>query len=358
MNKFLGIVLILILAGAAYLVFWPVPIEPVAWDAPEAPGLEGPYAVNDRLAGVEWLAKGVASGPEDVAVDDQGRIYGAYADGKIRRLQPDGSGAAVFADTGGRPLGMDWAPDGSLVVADAVRGLLAVRPDGTVRTLATAAAGVPFGFVDDVAVAEDGTVYFSDASHKFGMHHVMADIIEHGGNGRLLKYEPMADEVTVLLQGLQFANGVAVGPGERYVLVNETGAYRVTRYWLTGDAAGGSDTFAANLPGFPDNISYDGEDTFWLAIYAPRNPSLDYMSDKPFLRKVAYRLPEQLQPGTKKHAIVLGLSTGGDVLYNLQDASADAYAPITAVEEVGDILYFGSLTAPAMARMPVPDGTR
>lgn len=354
MNKFLGILLILVLAAALYLAFWPVPIEPVAWEAPEAPALEGPYAANDRLADVEWLAKGVAEGPEDVDVDDQGRIYGAYADGKIRRLRPDGTQPEVFADTGGRPLGLAWAPDGSLVVADGIRGLLAVRPDGTVRTLATGAGGVPFGFVDDVDVAADGTVYFSDASDQFGMHDVMADIIEHGGNGRLLKYEPMADEATVLLDGLQFANGIAVGPDERYVLVNETGAYRVTRYWLAGDRAGSSEPFIANLPGFPDNISFNGDGLFWLAIYAPRNPQLDWMADKPFLRKVVYRLPEALQPGPARHAFVLGLNTEGEVVHNLQDASEDAYAPITAVEQVGDTLYFGSLSAPAIARMSAP----
>jgi sugar lactone lactonase YvrE len=354
MNKFLGILLILLLAAAAYLALWPVPIEPVAWDAPEAPGLEGPYAVNDGLADVEWLARGVAEGPEDVAVDAQGRIYGAYADGKIRRLRSDGTQPEVFADTGGRPLGLAWAPDGSLVVADAVRGLLAVRSNGTIRTLATGADGLPFAFTDDVDVAADGTVYFSDASYKFGVHEVMADIVEHGGNGRLLKYEPLADEVTVLLDGLQFANGVAVGPDERYVLVNETGSYRVTRYWLAGDRAGTSDPFAVNLPGFPDNISFNGEDTFWLALYAPRNPALDFMADKPFLRKVVYRLPEALQPAPVKHAIVLGLNAEGEVIHNLQDASADAYAPITAVEQVGDALYFGSLSVPAIARMPAP----
>lgn len=354
MNRFFGILSILVLAAVLYLLLWPVPVDPVAWDVPEAPGLKGPYAVNDKLAGVEWLAEGVAEGPEDVAVDERGRIYGAYADGKIRRLNPEGSQPEVFTDTGGRPLGLAWAPDGSLVVADGIRGLLAIRANGTVRTLATSAGGLPFGFADDVDVAADGTVYFSDASHKFGVHEVTADILEHGGNGRLLKYEPVADEVTVLLDGLQFANGIAVGPGERYVLVNETGSYRVTRYWLSGERAGNADVFIDNLPGFPDNISFNGEDTFWLAIYAPRNPLLDALSDNPFLRKLVFRLPEALQPAPVKHAIALGLNLDGEVVHNLQDSSEDAYAPITAVEQVGDTLYFGSLSVPAIARIPAP----
>lgn len=355
MKKILGVLGILVIAAAAYLLLWPVPFEPVSWRAPDAPELKGKYAVNDRLAAVQWLAKGVAEGPEDVDVDQQGRVYGAYADGKIRRFAADGGQPEIVADTQGRPLGLAWSPNGTLVVADAVKGLLAVRMDGSIRRLANSANGQDFGFVDDVDVAADGSVYFSDASSKFGVHDYMADILEHAGNGRLIKYEPLADEATVLLDGLQFANGVAVGPDERYVLVNETGAYRITRYWLKGEKQGQSEVFFDNLPGLPDGISFNGDDTFWVALFSPRNPHLDFMADKPWLRKVAYRLPEAMQPKPVKHAFVLGINGRGEVTHNLQDASQDAYAPITSVQQVGGTLYLGSLTQPAIARLPAPE---
>lgn len=354
MKKVLGVLAIIVIAVAAYLLLWPVEIEPVAWNAPQAPELSGQYAANDKLASVERLAQGVATGPEDVAVDELGRIYGAFEDGKIRRFDSDGSNLEVFADTQGRPLGLAWSSDGSLVIADAIKGLLAARTDGSLRKLADTVNDKPFGFADDVDVAEDGTIYLSDASSKFSYPHAMADVLEHGGHGRLIKYEPLADEASVLLDGLQFANGIAVGPDERYVLVNETGAYRVTRYWLKGPKKGQSEVFIDNLPGLPDGISFNGSDTFWVAIYAPRNAELDYMADKPWLRKIAHRLPESIQPKPVKHAFVLGLDTDGQVIHNLQDTADDAYAPITSVEQVGNTLYFGSLSQPAMARMPVP----
>ena len=354
MGKFFGVLGILIAAAAAYLLLWPVPFEPVAWQAPEAPGLTGKYAPNDKLSQVEWLAKDIAAGPEDVDVDNQGRIYGAYADGTIRRFAADGSQPEIFADTQGRPLGLAWSPDGSLVIADGLKGLFAARTDGSLRKLSDSANSLPFGFADDVDVAADGTVYLSDASTKFGMDTVMADILEHAGNGRLIKYEPVADEASVLLDGLQFANGIAVGPDERYVLVNETGAYRITRYWLKGPKKGQSDVFLDNLPGLPDGISFNGKDMFWVALFSPRSSDLDNMADKPWLRKIAYRLPDALQPGTVKHAFVLGINLDGEVVHNLQDKSANAYAPITSAQQVGEMLSFGSLTQPAIARMPVP----
>lgn len=355
--KRLALLLLAILAlPLAYLLFWPVPIEPVAWQAPPAPARGEPDADGPALKDAERLGQGAGIGPEDVAVDDAGRLYGGFEDGRIRRFAADGSEPETLADTGGRPLGLAWAPDGSLVIADATKGLLAMRPDGSLRTLTTGAGGQALGLADDVDVAADGTVYFSDASTRFGYHAVMADILEHGGHGRLIRYEPVADETTVLADGLQFANGVAVGPDERYVLVTETGAYRIQRVWLKGPRAGQTEVFADNLPGLPDNISLDAErGLFWLALYAPRNPALDFMADKPWLRKIAYRLPSALQPQPQKLGFVLGLDSSGTVVHNLQASGPDAYAPITSVEAAGDSLYLGSLLQPAIGRLPAPE---
>jgi sugar lactone lactonase YvrE len=338
----------------AYLFFWPVPIEPVAWQAPPAPGLEGQYAVNDRLAGVERIGEGAAVGPEDVDVDAQGRIYGGYLDGRILRFDPQGRLLDTFADTGGRPLGLDFAPNGMLLVADAKKGLLAIRPDGGLRALSTEANGMPYKFTDDVDVGPDGMVYFSDASNKFGFGEHMPDILEHAGRGRLLRYDPLADQTTVLLDGLNFANGVAVSRNGDFVLVNETGTYRIVRYWLKGPKAGQHDVFFENLPGIPDGISCGDDGTFWLALFSPRSADLDRMSSKPWMRKLAMRLPEALQPKPARHAFVLGLSEDGKVMHNLQDASTGAYAPITSVEQEGEWLYLGSLMQPSIGRIKAP----
>src|SRR3546814_15291292 len=66
-------------------------------------------------------------------------------------------------------------------------------------------------------------------------------------------------QTKTLMQGLHFANGVAVGPGASYLLVSETNEYRIWRYWLKGVRAGQQEIFADNLPGFPDNLSIDDE---------------------------------------------------------------------------------------------------
>ena len=382
MKKLLTLAVLAVAGWAAYAVFWPSSFEPQAWNPPPLADAEAAFADSGDLSGETRMAHGVAEGPEDVASDAQGRLYAGYADGTIRRFDADGGDSEVFATTNGRPLGLAFAEgpvprseeadsgdgensedggdraDQTLIVADADKGLLAIDAEGDITVLASGAGGTPFAFTNDVDVADNGQIYFSDASSRYGQTDYRTDLLEHGGHGRLLKYDPASGRTTVLLGGLQFANGVAVGPDDAYVLVVETGSYRICRYWLTGDRAGQSDIFINNLPGFPDGLSFDGEGTFWLALFAPRDPLLDFAADKPWLRAIVHDLPRELQPQPAHVGHVIGLDTDARVIANLRDAGDRAFAPITSVERVGDSLYLGSLTAPAFARIRVPDAGR
>src|SRR5687768_15209904 len=114
MKTVIAALLLLLGAGLLYLLTWPVPIAPVAWTPPAAPSLDGPYASNDRLAAAQRLAEGVGHGPEALALDAQGRVHTGYVDGRVMRFEADGSQGVELANTGGRPLGLKFAPDGRL----------------------------------------------------------------------------------------------------------------------------------------------------------------------------------------------------------------------------------------------------
>jgi sugar lactone lactonase YvrE len=314
----------LIALGALYFLLWPVPISPLAWTPPTAPALTGVYQQNNLLAGIERLQvvpPGTSYAPEDVALDSANRIYAGLDDGRVMRLQADGTNPQEFSNTHGRPLGLAFDPSGNLIVADAIKGLLSI----------------------DLDVAADGTIYFTDASSKFPLSSFTADLLEHRGNGRFLAYDPKTKTTRTLLSDLYFANGVAVSPDQSFVLVVETGKYRVQRVWLAGPKSGQAEIFIDNLPGFPDGLSSNGRDKFWLALVTPRDETLDKLLPHPFLRKVVARLPKFLQPAPKRYSFVLGLDVNGKVIDNLQNGSADSYAEIANAVERQGALYFGSI---------------
>jgi sugar lactone lactonase YvrE len=334
-----------------YLFLWPVPIDPVHWKPQPVPALEGELAPNEVLAGMELFATPGTHGPEDVAVDAEGRVYVGVDEGQILRYAPDGSNPEVFANTGGRPLGLDFDNNGNLIVADAFAGLLSVDPSGKIEVLCTEAGDHPIGFADDVDVDSQNVAWFSDASYKWTQRQVMHEALESAPNGRLLKHDLGTGQCSVVLTDLYFANGIAVAPDDTYVLVNETMRYRIKRVYVRGPRQGEVEIFVDNLPGFPDGISTGRDGIFWLALYAPRNELLDSAGPKPWLRKVIFRIPEALQPKPKRHPFVLGLDAQGKVVHNLQEASGSRFSKTTSAEQVGDWLYIGSLTEPAWGRI-------
>src|SRR6185295_17469551 len=132
---------IALVAAVLYLLLWPVPITPAAWAPPPAPALTGQYEKNSKLAGTQRLSLGVGFAPEDVALDSQGRIYAGLDNGRIVRLQADGSGPQTFSNTQGRPLGLVFDKSDNLIVADAIKGLLSIAPGGSVTTVTTGSNG-------------------------------------------------------------------------------------------------------------------------------------------------------------------------------------------------------------------------
>ena len=162
-------------------------------------------------------------------------------------------------------------------MCDAQRGLLRVDPqDGTVGVLANKLGGEPLRFCSNVAAAADGTIYFSVSSRRYGLEDWMGDILEHTGTGQLLRLRP-GGEPEVLLDGLQFANGVALAEDESFVVVAENGAYRLCRLRLTGPQAGRYDRLVSDLPGFPDNISRGRDGVFWVALAGPRERGIEVL---------------------------------------------------------------------------------
>jgi DNA-binding beta-propeller fold protein YncE len=204
-------------------------------------------------------------------------------------------------------------------------------------------------------VAASGKIYFSDASVKFGAQEwgstyeaSLLDIMEHGGHGRLLVFDPQAGKATTVLDGLNFPNGVAVSHDQMYVLVNEMGGYRVIRVWVDGPNKGHAESLIEALPVFPDNISTGLDGRFWVALISPRNRLVDNLSGHPFLRMVIQRMPAPLRPKAIAYGHIITINDAGNVIEDLQDPDG-GYPINTSVTEIDKYLYVGSLVTLALA---------
>lgn len=323
-------------------------ISPVVWQPPPAPARARQPRSTRPLPPLRVLDV-VGRGPEDVLVDDSGRVLAGVADGRVLRMTPDGRHVEVLGDTGGRPLGLERLPDGAVAVCDARRGLLRLDvPTGAVETLVSDVDGKRMVFCNNSAIAPDGTVYFSDSSRRLGIDHWKGDLLEHSGTGRLLR-RGLSAEVTVLLDGLQFANGVALAADGSFVVVAETAAYRLIRLWITGPRAGESEVFADNLPGFPDNISTGSDGLIWVALGSPRDASLDRLLPRnPLLRKAVWAMPDRFQPRPRHTVWVYALAPDGSLVHDLQ-APGGRFGFVTGVREQGGTVYLGSLIGDCVA---------
>ncbi|MFI6247590.1 SMP-30/gluconolactonase/LRE family protein [Streptomyces sp. NPDC051016] len=309
-----------------------------------------------RLVPLHYVAIG-GRGPEDVVTDPDGRVLTGVEDGRILRLDglgdPDTPRVRELARTGGRPLGLELLPDGDLLVCDAERGLLRVGlADGSVQVLADTVEGEPLRFASNVVALPDGTLYFTVSSRRFPLDHWIGDIVEHSGTGRLLRLAPGARTPEVACDGLQFANGLAVSGDGTFLIVAETGAYRLTRYWLTGPRAGRAEFFA-ELPGMPDNLWRDG-DLIWVALAGPRNPPLDLFHRTPAaVRRAAARAAVHAPYRPAGTVAVVALDDHGRVVHHLARRPS-GFRMATSVCRTGRLLVLGSVWEPGVAVCAAP----
>lgn len=318
-------------------------IDPVVWHPPPAPprsrGRDRPSLPPLRLLQVNGL------GPEDVTVDGSGCLLTGVDGGRVLRMSADGRQITEVADTGGRPLGIGLLPGGALAVCDAYRGLLEVDPEtGGCELMIDKVDGRPMQFCKSVAVAADGTLYFTDASRRFGLHEWKAELLEHSGTGRLLCRHPDG-AVEVLADGLQFANGVALTPDESAVIVAETGSFRLLRFWLSGSQSGSGDVLADSLPGYPWGLGTGSDGRVWAAIASPRHPVLDGLATRsPALRKALWAMPERVHPQPIPSIMVLGVNAAtGETERDLHGPAHWEFQAVTGVAEHQGTVYLSGV---------------
>ena len=153
-----------------------------------------------------------------------GGLFFTTLDGAIKRLDlADGTVEVVVTDAN-RPNGMFLGADGRLVVCEqgtfsTPARIAALDPrTGAAETVVDACDGVPFNSPNDVVVARDGTLFFTDPSYGhlqgFRPSPSAPDAVYRVRDG-------VAERVAV---GFDKPNGIALSPDEATLYVSDNGA--------------------------------------------------------------------------------------------------------------------------------------
>ncbi|XP_055805271.1 protein STRICTOSIDINE SYNTHASE-LIKE 5-like [Solanum dulcamara] len=314
-----------------------------------------PKRNNQMLRGSEKIGVNELLSPEDVAYDqNSGVIYTGCVDGWVKKVKVNESAADSTVEdwvfTGGRPLGLALGIHGEVIVADADKGLLLnVTSEGEIKVLTEEAEGLKFKLADAVDIADDGAIYFSDASYKYKFKDYIYDFLEGRPYGRLLSYDPSTKQTRTLLSELYFANGVAVSPDQNYVIFCETPLRKCQKYYIKGERKGTVDMFVDNLPGYPDNIRYDGEGHYWIAFATEKTYSWDLAQRYPFIRKIMAIFVKYVgQPKAEKNGGVLSVDLQGNPVEHYYD---EDLTMVSSGIKIGDHLYCGSVKSRYILRL-------
>ena len=348
----------IVLLGLAYLLFWPVPVIPVAVEMPEDAGFTGDFAENTTLDAAQLIRlPDGETGPEDIAILPDGAVYTTSRSGTLYRI--DGAEPVVVDQLGGRPLGLRAGPDGALYIADSFRGVMRWTGSGTLESVVANIDGAPVVYANQLDVAPDGTIYFSNSSDRFDPETMggtkptsVLTIWEQSDKGYVARHTPDG-RTKKIATGFVYTNGIALSPDTDFLLIAETGRARVHKLWLSGPKAGQQEVLLDNLPGYPDNLEAQGDGTYWMAFASPRVPS-EALMPYPFLRKVIWRLGPAVRPAPIHRGMLVQFDGEGTILRTLQDPQG-RIGITTGGRIVGDQFYVMTLDSPWFGRMPVSD---
>jgi ribose transport system permease protein len=162
---------------------------------------------------------------------------------------------------------------------------------------------------DDLDIAPEGVIYFSDATKRYDIEAWGLDLLEGRPNGRLLSYDPKTRKTRTICDNLVFPNGVCLTHDGGHLLVASTWTCSLLIFDLANLLAGPR-IFVRGLPGYPDNVNRASDGGYWVALAGMRNPVFDLAMRYPGLRR---RMTRAVAP---THWLFGNLNIGGVLKIN------------------------------------------
>lgn len=199
--------------------------------------------------------------PECVAVHPDGTVWAGGEAGQIYRISADGQQVDQVANTGGFILGIAFSPGAKwLSICDLGKKCVWKLDLETfaLELFATGAAGHAFNIPNYAVFDKTGNLYVSESG---AFRQV---------NGKILKFSPDGKGEIWHNGPLNFANGLALDPGEKHLYVAVSFLPGVERIALQPDGSAGEHTPVCYLPEtVPDGLAFDADGNLYVSCYAP-----------------------------------------------------------------------------------------
>ena len=358
--RILLVILVLLVLAAAYTFLLPLDGKVRAFSAPVSEGYTGDFEKNDALGSLGRIDLGGYEQPETVLYRD-GYLY-SYCHGKLIRTASDGSGTELLLDAGdGETLGFDFDAAGNIIFCDVrcggtTPGIYKADLSGdtvTVTALCTEVEGEQLRCPDALAVAQNGIIYFSEATefspvqYKNATYAFEYECYYHSSHGKVCAYDPATGEAWVVASGFSGANGIALSFDEQYLYLSETMEYSIWRIPVTArhaEKGNGAELFLSNLPGCVDNLNRGLDGRYWVGLVSPRDASWDKMLGNVPLRILLLRyskIPDTSDRAAAPEtgtASVFAFDDAGNIRAFLM-AEDSPYFSVTGATETEDRLY-------------------
>ncbi len=177
---------------------------------------------------------------------------------RLVKVLPDGRVETICA-VEGRPAGMDFAADGTLLLATGIgRELLRIDPQTGAQKRVAELAGVAKAFLNDMITHSSGWSWVGDTGFRFGVD-------EPALNGSLWAYHP-EHGLKCAATDIFFPNGLVVSPDDKTLYVAETFGKRISAFDIGDDGTLHNRRLHAELPSEVDGLCLDAEGCLWAPL--------------------------------------------------------------------------------------------
>lgn len=192
----------------------------------------------------------------------------------MRYDETDGS-VSVFWQGCGNHNGHTVDHEGRLISCEHLgRCVSRIEHDGSRTVLANHWQGKRLNSPNDVVVASDGSIWFTDPTYGIDSDYEGDAATSEIGLSQAYRIDPLNREVMAVVCDRVRPNGLAFSPDERHLYVSDTGRSHVpdlpvtiTRYALSADGRSVTEgqTFATCASGFYDGFRLDRMGNLWTS---------------------------------------------------------------------------------------------